>query len=53
MRIFRRRRKERNTKERAEIDKAKKIAEDLERRKEKLLKDNHFVADVKKVLGAG
>lgn len=38
--------------EQVEILKARREVEDLRRRKERLLRDNHFIADVKRVLGA-
>lgn len=53
MRIFSwRSRKKEHAQDRAELEAAKQKVEELHRRTEKLKRDNHFVADVKRVLGA-
>lgn len=45
-------RKKKRDQDETELARAQREAAELERRSKRLLRDNHFVADVKKVLGA-
>lgn len=49
---FLRRSEKESVDERAELEQAKQKMHDLDRRTERLKRENHFVQDIKRVLGA-
>ena len=49
---WRSRNKEMEEQEQQELNEATKRADDLDRRRHRLKKDNHFIVDIKRTLGA-